>query len=131
MVSSERSGIFRDARICEQDIEAPLLVVDASEEPIEIGKVRHVAGYACRIITDLLHCRLQFCFAAAGDEHIGALGDKPFRGRETDAAIAASDERYFSFKFSHGHTSSSYSSTSAHCACDRRQADNFMRRGLV
>jgi hypothetical protein len=73
-----------------------LLFLDASEEPIEIGEVRHVAHRACGIFTDRLHGRLQFLFAAAGHEDVCTLGDRPLGRRKADAAVAASDERYFS-----------------------------------
>ena len=72
-----------------------------SEEAIEVGAVRHVSLHAGDIFPDLLNGCGQFSVAAAGDEDVCAFADKLPGGREADAAIAARNERDFSFKLAH------------------------------
>src|SRR6266849_8722605 len=94
-------GIFRDPGIREHDIELALLPLDLCEEAIKIAKVRHVSLYAGYISSDFLYRRGQLRITACRYEDVRAFVHKPLRRRQANAAIAAGNERNFSFKLAH------------------------------
>jgi hypothetical protein len=52
-------------------------------------------------VSDLIYRRGQFGVAATRNEDVGAFIHEPFCGSQSNAAIAASDQRNFSVKFTY------------------------------
>src|SRR5258706_758619 len=73
--------IPRDARIREQDVEAPLFTLDLGKEAIEIAGLRNVAPDTDDVVPDLLDRRRQLRVTASGNEHVRALADELLRRR--------------------------------------------------
>src|SRR5258705_2143097 len=98
---SAQDGIADNAGIRKHNIELALLMLDLSKEAFDVGDVRHVSLHAGDISSDFLDSCGQFRTAAPGDKHVGAFVDKLLRGRKTDPAVAARNERDFSVKLAH------------------------------
>src|SRR5712691_5975856 len=94
-------GIRRNAGIREDNIERALLPLDLCEEAIEIAKARDVALYAGDIPSDPLYRRRQLRITAPRYEDVRAFVHKLLRRRKANAAIATSNECYFSFELAH------------------------------
>src|SRR5262245_53060062 len=94
-------GKLRNSGVCEHDIELALLPLDLSEETIKIAEVRHVSLDAGHISSDLLDRRSQLRLTAPRDEDVRAFMHKLLRGRQANAAAAASNNCDFSLKLTH------------------------------
>src|SRR5580658_3053867 len=82
--------------IGDQDINVSFLFSYLSIQTIQIGQIGDVALNAGDIAADFPDGLFQFILAAARDENIGALREKPFRRGEAEAAGSARDNGYFS-----------------------------------
>ena len=85
------------ARIGEEHVDAPLLLLDRGVEAVEVGELgdvalRTAAAPCCRSASPL---RVELGLAAAGDEDVGAFGNESLGGGEADAAAAAGYESDF------------------------------------
>ena len=94
-------GKLSNTSIREHDIELALLPLDLSEETIKIAEVRHVSLDAGHISSDLLDRRSQLWVTAPRDEDVRAFVHKLLRGRQANAATAASNDCDFSLKLTH------------------------------
>jgi hypothetical protein len=86
------------ARIGEEHVDAPLLLLDGGVEPIEIGELGHVTLDGHRAVADLLHRLIELGLAPARDEDVGTFVRESLGGGEADAAVAPRDHRDFSFE---------------------------------
>ena len=82
-------------------VELALLLLNLSKEAFDVGDVRHVSLHSGDISSDFLDGCGQFRVAAPCDKDVCAFADKLPGGREPNAAIAARNERDFSFKLAH------------------------------
>src|SRR5262245_19949854 len=94
-------GKLRNTGIREHDIELALPPPDLRQETIKIAEVRHVSLDAGHISSDLLARRSQLRMTAPRDEDVRAFAHKLLRGRQTNAATAASNDCDFSLKLTH------------------------------
>src|SRR4029453_10203472 len=86
------------ARIGEEHVDAPLLLLDGGVEAIEVGELRHVALHGHRAVADLLHRLIELALAPACDEDVGTFVRESLGGGEADAAVASRDHRDFSLE---------------------------------
>src|SRR5262249_41157770 len=82
-------GQRQEAGVGEQDVDATLLPFHRGEQPVEVREVGDVARHAGDVLADLPDRLIEFRLAAAGDEDVGPLGDKPPGGGQADAAVAS------------------------------------------
>jgi hypothetical protein len=93
------------ARIGEEHVDASLLLLDGCVEPIEIGKLRHVALDGHGAVADLLHRLIELGLTPARDEDVGTFIRESLGGGEADTAVAAGDHRDLPLElFRHGRT---------------------------
>src|SRR5262249_25312554 len=92
-------GQRQEARVGEQDGEAPLLPLRGRGQPLQVREVGDVARHAGDVLADLPDRLIEFRLAAAGDEDVGALGGEAPGGGQADAAVAPGDDRDFPFQF--------------------------------
>ena len=91
-------GKLADAGIGEENVDAPEFRFHLGVERVEIGELRHVALHADRAMADRGDGRVELGLAAAGHDHLRALGGEELRRRQSDSAIAARDDGDFSRK---------------------------------
>src|SRR4029077_5568053 len=94
-----KASIRCDPGIREHDVESALLLLNLREEAIEIVEIRHVSLHGTHIFSDLFYRRSQLLFAPPRYKHVGAFVHKLLGRRKANAAIATSNKRNFSFKF--------------------------------
>src|SRR5882724_7502582 len=86
---------LRGTGIREHNIELAFPPLDLCEQAIKIAEVRHISLYSSDIPPYFLYRRRQLCIAAPADVDVRAFVHKLLRRRETNAAIAARDQRRF------------------------------------
>ena len=80
-----------NTRVREEDINGSFFLRDLFVEPIEIFQFGHVAPHGYDIISDFLYGFIQLSLPASSNKYESPFGDESLRDRESDPAVASSD----------------------------------------
>jgi hypothetical protein len=77
------------------------MLANRGEHSIEVGEIRDVTLDCDRAGAYFVNRCVELLAAAAADKDRRTLRNEPFRGRKSDPAVTAGDQRYFSFELAH------------------------------
>src|SRR5580765_8785724 len=92
---------FSDTGIDEQNVDFAEFVDDGGVKAIEVGEFGDISFCREDTVAKKLYSFVKRFLAAAGDGNFCALLHKASSGGETDTAVAAGDDGYFSCKAFH------------------------------
>jgi hypothetical protein len=85
---------YAEAGVGEQDIEASAAFTNRGKHSIEVGEIRDVTLNCENPVAYFAHRRVELLLATAADKDGRPLRHEAFRGRESDAAVTAGDQRF-------------------------------------